>query len=242
MSKTLITGCGRSGTTYIVKLLKKLGVNAVQEYLTPSRMNADSFPHKVEASGYGVAFLKKLSGKVRVALQIRHPVLVVRRHVWSWTEPKVGMLKKFPIQNNMYRAVFGKNIPGETIVEKASNYVCHWNKEVERYMETMPNDMKMCYRIEDIDNVFYNLWAFIHDRPFDTGEEVVLDNKEYDKIKHALASVSKATNSKVKYIKDNYSKEDRSRFETLGFDDLTTELQEYLLKWDYDKEPERPDV
>lgn len=79
MKKLLITGCGRSGTSFIAKVLRHVGLNATHETLfglyrhtwPPQREGA-------EASWLAVPYLEKLPEDVTVFQQIRNPLDVAR--------------------------------------------------------------------------------------------------------------------------------------------------------------------
>lgn len=137
--KLCITGCGRSGTSYITALLNKLGVEVEHEVMGKDGIVSGTMANKPTEVPWGPVWPK---GGFRVVLhQVRRPLDVISSNT---TAGKTGLLwleTQIPISINMPK------------LERAAKYWYYWNLEAEKIATWR-------YQIEDLPNVFEKFCKF----------------------------------------------------------------------------------
>lgn len=130
--KLLITGCGRSGTGFLAKVLRECGIPATHERLfNPKRSSWPEGHEGAESSWLAAPFLKKLPKDVTVFHQIRHPFDVIRS--------LVGFGFFNGNQRNPYQVFAFRHAPGirswKDSLDRSMSYWVFWNLQVERYAD-----------------------------------------------------------------------------------------------------------
>lgn len=159
----VITGCGRSGTTYIAELLSRLGCTCTHEkFFTgkgePSRIaeylaRAGLRPLQWRMPPYGEAaweaapLLSLLPDDTPVFHQVRHPLEFIRsRQKKGWIHGRFRHrhLPQLPRYNKARFAA----LPLAQQVDLLAHFWIGWNALVEDRVGERPY---LCYRIEDFD-------------------------------------------------------------------------------------------
>lgn len=135
----LITGCGRSGTTYISKLLTAAGCQVRHEKL--GQKGCASWTMAVDADytpwgpgARGIQF-KHVFHQVRNPLDVISSVYINIKDIGSW---------------QFIGANTPEILPNEPFLAKCAKYWYYWNLKAEEKAE-------WTYRIEDIDKIFYEM-------------------------------------------------------------------------------------
>lgn len=158
----VITGCGRSGTTYIAELLSRLGCTCTHEkFFTgkrPSRLaeylaRVGWQPLRWPAPPYGEAaweaapLLPLLPDDTLVFHQLRHPLEFIRsRQKKGWVHGRLRH-RHLP-QLPRYRRESFARLPLERQVDLLARFWIDWNRLVESRVGGKPY---MRYRVEDFD-------------------------------------------------------------------------------------------
>jgi len=163
MNHFLVTGCGRSGTTYIARFLCSLGCKCGHEKLfnpisTQGRLPLpwpDYMPG--ESSWLAVPYLEALPAGTLVLHQVRSPLGVIRSSVRNrffdrsqWDKTAIQDEQKY--REYLHITFIEQHIRGiytGTPVEKAMKYWLEWNRLAER-AEKIPGLRYLRYRVEDI--------------------------------------------------------------------------------------------
>lgn len=146
----VVTGCARSGTSYIAKAIMASGVCCSHERTFGKRTVWNGLPkiHKDDLNTWGdsswwtAAFVQDLPKGVAVLHQVRNPVKVIRSF---WTL-SLSSFKKFIKQNT----------PAKVFEEREDDllfYMKHWitwNELIERRKTDIPSGVYLRYRIEDL--------------------------------------------------------------------------------------------
>jgi len=150
-NRFLVTGCGRSGTTYAASLLTELGaacgheqVFRPQEILRGEVVWPDDVPG--EASWMGAPFVQGLPEGTVVLHQVREPLAVVRSFLRMrfFEDPS-----DYPEYLAVARAVLPELGAGAPL-ERALRYWLGWNRLAERAAQTR-GLRYLRYRVEDLD-------------------------------------------------------------------------------------------
>ncbi|WP_250464980.1 hypothetical protein [Microbulbifer litoralis] len=159
----VITGCGRSGTTYTAQLLNRLGCTCRHEKFfngkgRPSRLSEYlartglrrlqwRMPPYGEAAWEAAPLLSLLPEETLVFHQLRHPLEFIRsRHKKGWVHGRYRHrhLPQFP---QYCKARFAA-LPLVQQVDRLARFWIDWNALVE---SRAGQRSYMCYRIEDFD-------------------------------------------------------------------------------------------
>lgn len=158
----VITGCGRSGTTYTARLLSQLGCHCAHEqYFTGSKPSpvtgllarrgllklAWKPPVIGEAAWEAAPWLPHLADSTLVFHQIRHPLEFIRsRQKKGWVHGRFRS-RHLPHLPKMNKAEFAA-LPLNQQAEWLARFWIDWNALVESRSEGKPY---MRYRVEDFD-------------------------------------------------------------------------------------------
>jgi hypothetical protein len=225
MNKLLVVGTGRSGTTYLNTLMRALGLNVRIEGITPNR---NGFQHQVEIAHGAVGRIPQLPKDYCVAHQVRHPLKVIRRFLFTFFQnpsfvdsPIIFYNQTFPEHPLPAPPPISRNI------EIVCEYYCRWNKLAESNMAKLPSERIHKYKVENIDTEIFNLYRLMDleiNEPF---------------IKRVMANIGKNVHTRHDDIPMESAKrpwiEGNGLFEHIGFDDVTPELQDYILELGYEK-------
>lgn len=215
MRKFLISGCGRSGTTYTAKLLTAAGCSCSHEAYFPKKVTALIYlplfyeciytpyrkvfklqypiSHQGEAAWHAAPFLDFLHDDTVVFHQIRNPIDFIR------SRQKIGLIGTGRLRRDgrlrgkftsiSYRDIKNfRNLSMQEQVDHLARVWIEWNEIVE---EKCKNHVNFRYRLEDIDvSLVEKIFSLIE---FDY---------DLDKLKLACESVSKKTNSRGKTRSD----------------------------------------
>ncbi|WGL15994.1 hypothetical protein PVT68_14610 [Microbulbifer bruguierae] len=158
----VITGCGRSGTTYIAKLLSQLGCECTHEQYftgsTPSTARgalARLGLHKLawptpaigEAAWEAAPWLPLLADDTLVFHQFRHPLEFIRsRQKKGWVHGRFRShhLRQFPRMNKQRFA----ELPLAEQTDWLARFWIDWNALVEKHSR---GKEYLSYRVEDFD-------------------------------------------------------------------------------------------
>lgn len=147
----LITGCGRSGTQYIARLLCGLGIPCGHETVfNPTNLASGRIDwppaYTGESSWLAAPFVNVLPDSLTFFHQVRHPLAVVRSFL------RIGFFSHAkPFSNYSDWAI--AQVPQLGIgdeVERCFRYWLYWNKLVEQQAEKAGHELRR-YRIEDFD-------------------------------------------------------------------------------------------
>lgn len=223
MHRLLITGVGRSGTTYMYELLGRFGVSIRKEGLTPYSM---LFQNDVEISWPAGGILLGIPKNVRIAHLFRHPLLVIRRFLYMFFF-NPAYIDGAIIYHNMCFPQYAFKTPLDVTknIEIACEFYCRWNKTIQSH----PHGIDHTFKIEDIHRELDNILALMD-----------LDVPEIDKVAGLLLT-PKHTNTAVGLIQDFVHFYPQIKgdglYSDIHYDDLTLELQDYTLELGYDREP-----
>lgn len=148
----LITGCGRSGTTYIARLLQKSGYDIQHE--RPGTIGSASWPMTV--GYYAVDIYANDEPFDHIFHQVRHPLPVI--YSWAQTCPDLNL----PVWN-FIRQHIPEIDPLDSLIVQCAKYWYYWNLLAEQRAEWR-------YQIEEIETktsefiqrsgLFIDPWAF----------------------------------------------------------------------------------
>lgn len=168
-SKFIITGCGRSGTTYIAKLLTDLGCPCSHEEYFPAKLPKLIYlpvfhklayipfykitklrwptHHRGEAAWQAAGFLDLLPSDVAVLHQIRHPLDFIRSRQKKGVV--YGRLRSMFTDVEHYQTKHDfAALPLEKQVSYLAQFWIEWNQLVEKRVGDHPY---LRYRVEDLD-------------------------------------------------------------------------------------------
>lgn len=137
MSSIIITGCGRSGTKFIAKLLQKLGKNVAHEGIgNAGIVSTYVLPKDVTVSSpYGPNFAQLPYNSYTILHQIRNPLDTISS-LQTTSDDSWNFFKNYIDINS-----------DDSIILKGMKYWYYWNKKAESVSE-------WSYRIENLKNVF----------------------------------------------------------------------------------------
>lgn len=161
MKRILVTGCGRSGTQYLTRVLQNLRLRVTHEQVYRQDLSLDSFSiqamegrwrereTKIEVSWLAAPFVGRQPKDVIIWHQLRDPLKVVR----CWTSH--GYLNPERIQQVQPVPVVGEYIQQflpqcacSSDLTRAVQYVLGWNRLIAKGME---DRLQACrYRIEEL--------------------------------------------------------------------------------------------
>lgn len=230
--KFIITGCGRSGTTYIANLLTSMGCRCSHEEYFPKRLPKLIYlpqfyqhcfvpyykrfklqwptRHHGEAAWQAAPFLELLPEDVVILHQVRHPLDFVKSRQKKGVV--YGRLRSMFTQVEHYQTKqdFSK-LPLERQVDYLARFWVEWNQLVEK---NVGQRRYLRYRLEDIDlslldKILYSINYYC----------------DSDTLKHAYETVSKKTNTRG-------STEDEITFDMLS-PDVYSRVRELAEKYGY---------
>lgn len=154
--KLIVTGCGRTGTQYLAKLLQAAGVKAGHERV----YNAGEFPDRaafqvndVEVSWWAAPWLDPLSESCTIWHLVRHPLKSLR----CWVKHR--LLKDNCNSGRFVHGILPETVTG-TDLERAVAYLVQWNLMVEERARER-------FRVEDLNP--NDLWIALHEADVDDG-------------------------------------------------------------------------
>lgn len=170
MNKFVVTGCGRSGTTYMSELLSKLDISCTHEKIFPQKIGNLRNYHKLlllkffsfvpwdngaigEAAWEAAPFIKYLPKNIYIFHQVRHPLEYIKSR-------EAKGITYFPLRNkytpNQIITNNDENInnlPIEQKVEYLAKFWIDWNLLVEANSFSHSYSR---YKMEDINSELIN--------------------------------------------------------------------------------------
>lgn len=213
MNNLLIACCPRTGTVYTTKLFEYLGVPAGHEFMRPDLhgMEARYYFHKIVEVSYGaVTNLERVKKPYKMAIQYKHPLLVVRRFAHVATVHKKGIEEYTDL-------VSPGLLKGRNIIDKACMMYYNWYRIAEEFMAQMPPEDTHRFKIEDINTEIFRLL------------ELVGVERDREATMKVIEGIPTNTNTKKGMYQD--------AFADLKFEDLTDYMQDYILELGYPKDP-----
>ncbi len=150
MGKFIITGTGRSGTSYIATLLNELGVSCGHEKVfhpNTLKNNIDFASYAGDASWLAAPFISQLTNQAHVLHQVRNPIAVARSFIG------IGFFNEQPTADHLPYLRFLNGVAGfqhlDSIEERFMFHWVHWN----RYVEEQSRSSGLAYqryRLEDV--------------------------------------------------------------------------------------------
>jgi hypothetical protein len=179
-SKFIITGCGRSGTTYIAKLLTDLGCPCSHEEYFPTQLPKLIYlpgfnrlmytpfyrvvklrwpnQHLGEAAWQAAGFLDLLPADTVVLHQVRHPLDFIRSRqkkgvVYGRLRSMFTSVEYYPTKHDFVKLSLEKQ------VDYLARFWIEWNQLVEKKVGFHPY---LRYRVEELDlNLLNQILDFI---------------------------------------------------------------------------------
>ncbi len=175
MKRILITGCGRSGTQWIARLLKELHLPVTHEQVYRQDLQPDTFNIKamegrwleketsIEVSWLAGPFVKQQPDDVFVWHQLRDPLKVVRcwaSHGYLNTEAIKTVHP--PLAVGAYIHQFLPECSIGTDLQRAVQYVLKWTRLIVRTVDSRIYAER--YRVEDLtsEDIWMLLWDVGH--------------------------------------------------------------------------------
>ncbi len=132
MAKLCITGCGRSGTKYITKVLNALGVKVKHEAMGKDGIVSGTMACKPEIGFQGPPWPKE--GFDTILHQVRDPLKVISSNTTARRKGLVWLEQYIPIKADM------------PPLERSAKYWYYWNLIAENLTDRR-------YRIEDLPQI-----------------------------------------------------------------------------------------
>jgi len=136
----LITGCGRSGTKYISKVVQTFGLDLVHEGLGTD--GSVSWHRGLKTSGYPKKYAQLRPDFDLILHQVRNPLDVIisfttaTEDTWEWVRSKVRINTKL------------------SKLGQAAEYWYYWNRLIEK-------SANWTYRIENLENEWKTFTSFL---------------------------------------------------------------------------------
>ena len=197
----VVTGCSRSGTSYMAKILSALAISCGHEQLfniyrvSALRYPAGHFPEFASRQGdssfLAAPFLDKLPSGSVVFHQVRHPLAVIRSHmgIRFFAEPYEPSIYLADCHLDFLKFL-ERHCPGifklETEVSRTMRYWVLWNTLVERAEEN-PSLKYLRYQVETLNTRL--LKQIVNALGHDMSDE---------HINNALSTVAKTTNTRLR--------------------------------------------
>ncbi len=154
MPRIVVTGCGRAGTQYLVKVLQGTGFNVTHERvfnhdLDPIHHDLVGIEYRwkdidIDVSWLSAPFLKSLSGGVVVWHQMRNPI----KTLTCWVQHRI-----LSIEDNASRfvhPVLPQCAEGSDL-ERGIAYILDWTRIIEDHFNCSPQAYRyQSYNIEDL--------------------------------------------------------------------------------------------
>ncbi len=133
MPKLCITGCGRSGTKYITKVLNLLGVEVKHEKMGSDGIVSGTMACKPKIGFQGPAWPNE--GFDTILHQVRNPLSVISSNITARRKGLMWLEQYIPIKDDM------------PPLERSAKYWYYWNLIAEELTDKR-------YRIEDLPQIF----------------------------------------------------------------------------------------
>src|SRR5688572_3312018 len=168
LTRFVVAGCSRSGTTYMAKLMSALGfpcgherifniwrICRIGDFSEPMVAFFEPDSKQGDASFLSIPYLGELPDKTVVLHQIRNPLEVIRSHMGirffaDPYQPSMYLAKEHLQILNFLRTHRPEILEAETEVGRCMRYWYHWNKMAE-LAEHFPSLRYIRYRVEDVD-------------------------------------------------------------------------------------------
>jgi hypothetical protein len=199
--KFIVTGCSRSGTTYMSVLLSELGLVCGHERvfnIFPVTELAPPFDYEKmfgdkdgDSSFLAVPYIKDLPEGTVVLHQVRHPVHVIRSHMGiryfaADYQPTMYLADNHPDFLNFIGRHCPEIFSDEDELRRTMRYWVQWNKMAEEGA-TASNVRYLRYRVEALDL-----------RLLEQIIELLQIRVSALKTSQALASISRSTNARLR--------------------------------------------
>jgi hypothetical protein len=204
VTRFVIAGCSRSGTTYMAKLMSELGfpcgherifniwrICNIENFSDPMTAFRDPDAKQGDASFLSIPYLDQLPAGTVVLHQIRNPLKVIQSHmgIRFFADPYVpsmNLAEEHPQILNFIRVHCAKIMEADTEIGRCMRYWYLWNRFAERARHN-PSLIYMQYRVEDIDIAL--LGNII---------QKIAPDFRTDKYPEVLQSISKRTNTRAR--------------------------------------------
>lgn len=224
-NKLLVVSSARSGTTFMSKLMRVLGFQTRMEGILPDR---NSFDYQVEIAAGANGRILEVPDNYFIAHQVRHPLKAIRRYLFTFFQDPTFTDGPIMCYNKTFENKLPAPPPIERNMEIVCEFYCRWNKLAQDLMSKLPVERTHQYKIEDIDTEIFTLASAIG------------VNLDKERTKRILADLGTETHSRKYDIPDATKErpwiEGDGLFEHIGFDDVTPELQDYILELGYAKD------
>ena len=220
----LIVGTGRSGTTSIVQLFKRLGFSTRKEGMHPFDLE---LKNEVEVAWGAGCSLDKISDDVVVAHITRHPVKVIRRFLFTFFYDINHIDDAIKYHNHLFPdKAFGIPLDVDKAMEIACEFYCRWNKTIQEQCSKRLPDITYQFKAEEIQYELFNLLRLM-DADID-----------FTRVLSAAMLDTHTINSAITFISNHHT--DRivgdGLYQHITFDDVTPELQDYTYELGYEKD------
>ncbi len=168
LTRFVVAGCSRSGTTYMAKLMSALGypcgherifniwrVYGIGDLSDPMTAFFEADAKQGDASFLSIPYLDQLPDGTVVLHQIRNPLEVIRSHMGmrffaNPYIPSIYLANEHPQILDFLRTHRPEILEADTEIGRCMRYWYHWNRFAER-AETNPALIYLRYRVEEID-------------------------------------------------------------------------------------------
>jgi hypothetical protein len=202
LTRFVVAGCSRSGTTYMAKLLSALGLPCGHERIfniwriagignlsEPMAFFFEKEAKQGDASFLSIPYLDQLPEGTIVLHQVRNPLEVIRSHmgIRFFSDPYVPSIylaNEHPQILDFLRAHCAEIMEADTEIGRCMRYWYHWNRIAER-AESNSALTYLRYRVEDVDvPMLSKILSLISEPANRSGLDEVMD------------SISKRTNTR----------------------------------------------
>lgn len=213
MNNLLIACAPRTGTVYTSTLFKTLNISAGHEWMRPelpyhpARFN---FRCQVEVSYGAVTDLQSVETPYNMAIQLKHPLLVIRRFMHVAKTSTSGI-------EDYTNLTWPGLLSGLNLLDKCCMMFYNWYNVAHDFMAQMPADKTHIFKVEDMKTEIFRLL------------ELVGVERDKDIVYQALSRVPTNVNTKIQQFNNAYK--------DVSFEDLTSYMQDYIIKMGYPKDP-----
>jgi len=202
LTRFVVAGCSRSGTTYMAKLLSALGflcgherifniwrIAGIGNLSEPMTFFFEKDAKQGDASFLSIPYLDQLPQGTIVLHQIRNPLEVIRSHmgIRFFSDPYVPSIylaNEHPEILAFFRTHCPEILESDTEIGRCMRYWYHWNRLAER-AESNPGLNYLRYRVEEMDTRMLSQILSLISEP--------VNGLDLD---HVLNAISKSTNTR----------------------------------------------
>jgi hypothetical protein len=168
ITRFVVAGCSRSGTTYMAKLMSALGypcgherifniwrIFRIEGFSDPMTAFFEQDAKQGDASFLSIPYLDQLPAGTLILHQIRNPLDVIRSHMGMRFfadpyVPNIYLAKEHPQILEFLRSHRPVILEAGSEILRCMRYWYHWNRFAERARENS-SVMYIRYRVEEID-------------------------------------------------------------------------------------------